>query len=309
MISSPNAARTGASGLPIICDYIDTTYSPVEAPYPEVNTFLLGAGLVVTRERSGRLMYRPPKGMGNGVVAIDHRAGFARFSASGGICSVFRGQGVWEEYLSLLGTSPHKVTRVDAALDLPIDAADVIPSLCARHPTGKANLSRKALAISRLVSVRDDGRESGTFYIGRHAKAARFTARVYDKSLEALQVRGEVLPTTTRFEVTACKDSGATLRDAAQPEALFWHIAAPALLQRPEGVPMWAKNQDLGWVSPPRTFNAAEVLQRRIESSAELDALLQVADSMGASGRAYMLHLLTRRLNAQSSSEGLSEAV
>lgn len=306
MISSRTADR-----LPIICDWVDVTYSPVEAPYPEVNGLLLGLGYDVVRERGGRMVYRPAKSSGfHGIVAIEHRSGFARISASGGVCTALRAQGAWDEYLSLLGSSPHKVTRVDAALDLSVDAADVIPQLCARYPEGRVNLSRKALGIVRVVSMRDDGRESGTFYVGRDAKAARFTARVYDKSLEALQRRGQVLPTTTRFEVTACKDSGATLRDVAMPEALFWHIAAPALLQRPEGVPMWEKNQDLGWSAPPRSFNPADVLQRRVEGSGELEALLQVADSMGASGRAYLIHLLTRRITsaAPEAPQELSEA-
>jgi hypothetical protein len=189
-----------------------------------------------------------------------------------------------------------------------MDAADVIPSLMARYPDGRVNLSRKALQVSRMLQVREDGRESGTFYVGHRSKA-RYTARVYDKSLEALVRRGELLPTTTRFEVTACKDSGATLRDAALPTAIFWHIAAPALLKRPEGVPMWVPNQDLGWTAPAPSFNPAEVLQRRVESSAELEAFLQVADSMGSSGRSYLLHLITRRLSDSASPEGSAEVV
>lgn len=49
------------------------------------------------------------------------------------------------------------------------------------------------------------------------------------------------------------------------------------------------------WVSVPSTYTPAETLKRRIENSAELDALLELADSIGPSGRSYMLHLLSQR--------------
>lgn len=301
MTSSP------ATDLPIICDWLDVTFAPTDCPSPELNLLLLGAGFSVARTKGGFRLYLPPGGL-RGALTIEERSKWSRVSASGGVCSALRSLGVWEEYLSVLGSSPHKVSRIDAALDLPLDAADVIVSLGKRHPDGRVNLSRKAMPVTRLLSVRDDGRESGTYYVGRDAKAARFTARVYDKSLQMLERFGELLPTTTRFEVTACKDSGATLRDAALPVAIFWHIAAPALLTRPEGVPMWVPNQELGWAAQPPSFNPAETLQRRVESSAELEAFLQVADAMGPSGRTYLLHLLQRRLGGAQASQEAPEA-
>lgn len=285
------------SDLPIICDWLDVTYSPIDCPYPELNLMLLSAGFGVARDTGGSRCYLPPAGV-RGMLRIDHRVKFARVSISGGACASLRSMGLWEQMLMVLGGSPHKVTRIDAALDLPVDAADVIAALCARYPDGKVNLSRKALPVTRMTQTRDDGRESGSYYVGRMTKA-RFTARVYDKSLEALAKRGEVLPTTTRFEVTACKDSGATLRDAALPSAIFWHIASPAFLSRPEGVAMWVPDDDQGWSAPKREFSPAETLKRRVESSAELEAFLAVADSMGASGRAYLLNLISRKLSAE----------
>ncbi|MNZ80335.1 Replication initiation factor [compost metagenome] len=231
------------------------------------------------------------------MVQIIHASRFAKVSISGGACAALRDLRLFEQALWVLHSSPHKVTRLDAALDLPMDAADVIQALCTRYPAGRVNLGRKALPVTRLTSTRMDGRESGTYYVG-HRTAARFTARVYDKTLEALEKRGEVIPTRTRFEVTARKDSGATLRDAGLPEAIFWHIAAPALLQRPEGIPVWSPNTDAAWAAPARVFDPAETLRRRVEGSAELDALLGVADAMGSAGRSYLLHLLAKRVQA-----------
>lgn len=286
------------SSLPVICDFLDVTFAPDDCPYPELNLLLLGAGFEVSRDDGGAKCYLPPDGT-RGLVKVIHASRFAKVSISGGACAALRKARLFEQVLWILHSSPHKVTRLDAALDLPIDAADVISALVARYPDGRVNLGRKALPVTRLVSTRADGRDSGTYYVG-HRTAARFTARVYDKSLEAWEKRGEAIPVTTRFEVTARKDSGATLRDAGLPESIFWHIAAPALLKRPEGIPVWSPNLDAAWSAPVRVFDPAETLRRRIEGSAELDALLAVADAMGGSGRSYLLHLLSQRVKPAS---------
>ena len=287
MTSSP------PNSLLIVCDWLDVTFSPTDCPYPELNLLLLDAGFLVQRDAGGSRCYVPPAG--RGMIQVTHSSRYAKVSLSGGACSSLRELGQFEQVLYVLSTSPHKVTRVDAALDVLTDASYVIESLSSRYPDGRVALGRKALPVKRILSTRPDGRDSGTYYVG-HRTAARFTARVYDKALEALEKRGELLPPTTRFEVTARKDSGATLRDAALPAALFWHIAAPALLKLPEDVPVWQPNTDMTWTTKPHVFDPAATLRRRVEYSAELDALADVADSLGDEGRKYLLRLLERRL-------------
>lgn len=283
------------SELRIFCDYLDVTFSPDDCPYPDLNRFLLGHDFRVARDNGGRMLYVPPAGRGS--LSIEHRPRFARVSASGGVCSYLRSIHVWDEYLHILATSPHKVTRVDASADLALDGADAIAMYQARFPDGSTPLTRKSLKIDYITAVRPDGRYTGTMSIG-YGSAARFTAKVYDKAWEAHCKRGEVLPPTTRVEVTACKDAGATLRDASEPAALFWHIAAPALLNRPEGAPMWEPNTDYHPRSQPRDFNTAETLRRRVEYSAELAALSLLADDLGIEGRRYLLSLIQDRLEA-----------
>jgi hypothetical protein len=177
-----------------------------------------------------------------------------------------------------------------------------------RYPSGEVSLRRKSVKCKTILEVRPDGRESGTWYAG-HKSKARFTARVYDKALEALTKRGEKLPPTSRIEVTAKGgDCGATLRDAWRPASLFWHIASPAIITAPEDCTMWTPDLELGWASPPRQFNPAEVLRRRIESMSMLDALGLVADDLGPNGRAYLLHLIEKRLDAPTPLLGQTEA-
>lgn len=295
------------SELPIFCDWLDVTYSPDDAPYPAVNRLLLGAGFDVESHDRVTFTYRHPSTRGVLVFGPSRRS--MRVSASGTVCALLRALGLWQDFLFELSTSPHRVTRVDAALDLPMDGADLVAHMRTRHSTGQVNLTRKAIRTSTFLAVRpDDGRETGTWYAG-HRQQARFTARVYDKAWEALEKRGELLPPTARVEVTAKGgDSGATLRDAANPAALFWQIASPAILEAPEGVPVWTPNSDLGWVAPQRDFDAAAVLQRRVDSFAMLDALATLADDLGPEGRPYLLQLIEARLLAPSTDAADSTA-
>jgi hypothetical protein len=279
----------------IFCDYLDVTYAPNNCPYPELNQFLLGLDFRVSRNLGGFVEYSPPAGPGKLIVS--HRSRYARISASGGVCSYLRAHGTFEDYLFILGTSPHKVTRLDSTLDVPTDGAAAMVVFQERYPSGQLSLTRKSLKIDYIQAVRPDGLYTGTMSVG-YGTSARFKAKVYDKAWEALCKRGEHLPPTTRFETIACKDSGATLRDAAMPASLFWHIASPALLTRPEGIPEWEPNVECNYLPPKRVFDPAETLRRRIEHSAELEVFSMLADSMGNSGREYLLHLIKKRLEA-----------
>lgn len=284
-----------ANDFGVITDALDVTFSPKDCPYPDVNALLLDTGFKpICTEAGGTSLYRTPND--RGTVKIDHRARFARISCSGSSCDHLRRSGAWLDYLSALSTSPHSVTRLDAALDLAIDGADLVQSMRTMHSRGSVSLGRKAIKTSVILSVRADGRESGTWYAGYRSNA-KATAKVYDKALQMLEKFGESIPARGRVEVTAWKDYGATLRDAALPEAIFWHIASPALLQAPEGVPMWKPDTEGGWQSERRDIVPAQLLRNRVENSGELDAFIELASSFEG-GLQYLRHLLNQRVSA-----------
>lgn len=284
----------------VVCDWLDVTYAPDDVPEPELRRLLLATGFDVAYDAGHKLMYTPPA-PARGAVLVTYAARFGKISLSGGACEHLRASGAWLDALFELSSSPHKVTRLDAALDLRLDAADVIAQLTLRHPAGQVRLGRKALPVKRILEVRADLRESGTYYVG-HRSAARATARVYDKRLERLQRAGvDIGYELTRFEVTARKDYGATLRDAAEPASLFWHIASPALLPKvPEGVAVWESKDLTGWDHTPRVYAPAEVLAKRVEWSAELEALGLLSDELGAYGRSMLLSMIAKKLGLDS---------
>jgi hypothetical protein len=282
----------------VITDCLDVTFSPADCPWSDVNTLLLECGFKsVRRDASGSALFRTPDG--RGTFKFDLRGRFARLSCSGASCHHLRGSRAWMDYLSILSESPHSVTRLDAALDLATDGADLVQSMRTKHASGTVSLGRKAISTSVILGTRPDGRETGTWYAG-YGSSAKATAKVYDKAFQMLSRYGETIPPRGRVEVTAWKGYGATLRDAALPDALFWHIASPALLTAPEGVAMWLPDTDGGWASERRELVPAQILKGRVENSGELDAFIELASSFEG-GLAYLRHLLNKRVSAADS--------
>lgn len=237
----------------------------------------------------------------HGLVSLaeDRNNKFHRASASGDALRRMRELGAFGEYLSLLSVVPHKVTRLDAAFDLPVDFPIVYAKLQERYPDDRVCLTRKESRVTHDVSARkSDGLRTGTWYVGKKSKA-RVTAAVYDKQEEALEKRGHILPPTTRFELRFSKDLGCTLRDAYMPKSLFYEFASPTLLPRPDGVDRWVPHGD-GWVG---TAVEAKLTYRqlsdRIDNSPELLALQRMAVDLGEPGVELLLNRLGRSLRGQ----------
>lgn len=292
MISSPKRITN------VFCDYLDVTYSPTDFPYSEISRFL--------NQVDGRCSFSDHSSevweLGEGKLKIEQRARFARVSASGSVLTFLRGKKMFEEYLWLLADSPHRVTRCDAALDLPVDGAKVVRNLRRRFPL-ECKLTRKPQRTKSILSARaSDGVQTGTFYIGKRGQG-KVTARVYDKAHEAFENRKQEIPPTARYEITVGKDMLPSLRDAGDPEAMFWHFASPALLKRPPGIPDWEPTGSPDWTMPDFLVEPAEVLKRRVENSADLTALLTLSDQLGPKGLDYLRSLIDKRLNSHTVAE------
>lgn len=286
----------------IFCDWLDVTFAAGTAPLPELGVFFAGLEFEAMDTRDTRVMrFRRPGG-GYGMAEFLQTGSWDRVSVSGAICVALREASAWVEFLTVLAEVPHTITRLDAALDLPVDGADLVAAMRERYPE-TVNFGRKALQTTLLLQTRPDGRETGTWYGGRLQKA-KVSARVYDKAWEALCNRGEELLPTGRVELTFRKGYGATLRDAAYPAGIFWEAASPVILTAPEGVPVRVHIDDYGWKSPPRTFDPALVLRRRVEALAELQVLALVADELGVNGRRFLLDLIGRQVLSNQPSSG-----
>jgi hypothetical protein len=292
---------TSADGLTVFCDWLDATTPPGEEYRirSELTPLLCSAGCDKATDDLLRF--------NGGSVKFQGNSKWFKVGFSGQVIALLRMSGLWETVLSVIGEGPHRVTRVDAAVDLPLDGAIALQELQAAYPRGEVRLSQRPVRITELTATRSDGAKTGTWYAG-HRGASEVTCRVYDKANEALEKRGELLPPTTRCELTVCKGVSPTLRDAAQPERLFWHYMSPAVLRRPEGVPEWSSGWGEGWTMTRVEILPAGRLKRRIQESPELAAILEIADSMGPSGRDYALRLIQDKFARDSSASSLASS-
>ena len=285
------------SSSSVFCDWLNVTFRPDDSPIISLRAWLDGLLFPVSfaDPDAGIVCLR----VGLGTLRIEQKKRFHLVSASGSVLGHLRDIGQFEEYLSLLALRPHKVTRLDAARDYSVDGPVFLRALEQRYPDDRVRLQRKALRVTRFYSCRaSDGLETGTWYAGDRS-SARVTARVYDKQEEALEKRGEILPPTTRVELSFKKDHGCTLRDAAMPYSLFHQFASPTLVPKPADATEWAPHGE-GWESLPVAPTLPFALfERRVATSPEIDHLVALAEGFGPEGLPVVLRAFEKSLRAR----------
>lgn len=272
-------------------DFLSLTTAPESAGHVvnELLPVLDAAGGSVELQDESRTLVK----VDAGTVLLQKRFGVFCVSASGDALRRFREAELFGEYLAALSVVPHRITRLDSALDVVADAPVVIRSMWRRAAAGRIALSRKRVPgsnCSKHISPGIDGRETGTVYVG--TPQAEVRAVVYDKRQEIFVRTGVDVGPRLRFEIRCKSGVGVSLRDAHAPASVFWHYAAPGLMDRPEGVQAWAPSAE-GFEMPDRaTFTAAELMERKLEGSADIRRLLELADQVGPLG----VDLLCQRL-------------
>lgn len=289
--------RIDASHLPIFCDWLDVTTPPDRED--ELRSVLGPMFCSAGASKVADDLYS----LGDGKIKIGLQRRIFRVSISGSSIRALIIQNVWGNVLSALGDGAHRVTRLDAAVDLDLDGADALEQLQRAYPSGLVRLSSRAIKVTEMLCIRPDGRRTGTWYAG-HRSAAETTCRVYDKAQQLLDTRGVQIHQRTRAELTVRK--GCTLRDAFEPYRVFWHYMSPAILRRPQGLPEWSPGWAEGWTMERIEILPAQRLRNLIERSADLSSIIELADSMGPEGRAYALRLVRKRLEGTPGVSSLS---
>lgn len=224
---------------------------------------------------------------------------------SGAACAGLRAANRFDSYLAAIGTRPHRVTRLDVSLDIPVDAAPIVAEVTRAGRAGELALTRKRIRpgdVTAFTGVRADGAVTGTVYVGPRRSDARMV--VYDKQHERVG-RGLVdVGPLTRYEARLGARTGVTLRDASVPECVFWHYASPEFLPRPAGVLDWVPGGTGFELARSEPLLPYQRLLRRIEASADLVALVAVAEACGPRG----LDFLVSRIRRMAGGAGVSPA-
>jgi len=272
----------------VICDWLDVTCSPESSFVDALDNWLCGNGVAVRFRDPSSCTYTLDAGHGAGTLRIDTKFNFHRASASGAFLSALRVAGLFRDFVNVLGLVPHKVTRLDAALDVAIDAPVILSALCSSYE-GSFKFGRKSLRTKTIFETREsDGVLTGTWYAG-HMSKARVSGRVYDKQQERLNY-GKVIPPLTRYELTFRKDYGCSLWDALMPKSIFYTHSS-GLVEPPEGgFDAWSSRGLVPWVSEPvDTDLTLDKFSKALEHSAEFRYLAEKASRFGPEGKALVM--------------------
>ena len=277
----------------VFCDALCVTYAPDSSPLEECARFLESLGFSISFSSEDAVMFHADL---HTSARFETKHNYHKIEIKGLALDLLRNSGSFSNFLGLLATHNHKVTRLDLALDIPRDFPSVLHGIRVKYPTGYAKVSRKKAKISEILEPRDsDGKRSGTLYIGSQGGKARKFARIYDKQLEALR-RDVELPPTTRYEFVIRED--VTLRDAYEPAACFWHYMGIDLLQAPKDAPKWVKGAVYGWSTEKFEKLPVERLLSYLEHCPSLERMVSIADELGPNGRAFLLSQLKRKLES-----------
>ncbi len=263
-----------AIGTPF-CDYLNLT-SPLgnqELITAAIRPYLDTLGM--SEEVEG--LFREP--LRGGTFKIHPRGKVCVFGSSGAFLDALRGHGLFNQFLSEFAAFDHRISMMHVTCDYGVDAPPVIDSVYALAKSGALHLTRKAVSarnVSRVTSPGQDGRDTGTVYLGSK-KNSDVWAKVYDKGHEAFSRRGEILGQVVRVEIAVQSDVNATLRDASLPSDIFYHFAARSLVQAPPDYSGWVPHGH-GFVldEPRQDFTAYQRAKSILNSSLDFARFLKV---------------------------------
>lgn len=291
------------------CDWLDVTCHPDSSFLSDLTLFLSYHGYPIAFELDKKQGYGTAYSIGDGVLVIEASKNFHRASASGGVIRHLEKENTFRDYINIIGTVGHNITRLDVAVDIFTDAPPFLRTLEDRYPDDLFYFGRKSTQITRLYSTRlSDSSLTGTWYIGHRSKA-RITARVYDKQYEALQKRGEILPPTTRIELTFRKDFNCSLYDVLMPKSLFYTHATPKLIDKPlnQCIPLWEPRGLVPWESTPKDYTLTlQKFDTNLSRSPEFRNIAKLGSQFGESGRLVILRHFEKLLN-QAINESIEE--
>jgi hypothetical protein len=217
-----------------------------------------------------------------GTLKVARYGKVAAIGASGKFLAALRAAKMLGEFLHVLSTEPHKVTLLDATLDVHSDAPPVVHAFYqqATGPEG-VQLTRKRVLpteVTKVFGQRADGRESGTVYAGsRHAETR---LKVYDKQERFFHGVMDAQP-GVRYELTL-KGGQVSMHDVYDPTGVFWHHMH-RLLPKPASVGPWVRS-DLG-LTLERTepLSPLDRLRRRVIHSPDIAELVHSSREIAGS--------------------------
>jgi hypothetical protein len=222
-------------------DWLSISYPASISPHSELVSFFTTLSPLTFKDLGGsKELYKCTNG---GSFVITTKQNFVNISISGALLSIVRMNSKMNDFQQILASAPYNITRLDIAYDVPIPGHTSIARIRKLYPEGHAVVANRARQLQYILNQLSETSVTGTVYFQTTKYKGTIKLRVYDKEHEAFQTRNEILPPTTRYELSIGR--GASLKDFSTPSSAFWHFVPKELLPRPKEIPT-------AWVATPR---------------------------------------------------------
>jgi hypothetical protein len=240
-LAMPRGTTMPINYLTPFADWLSLSFPASISPHSELVCFLNSLSPLIYKDLGvNKHLYKSTLG---GTFLITEKDSFVSVSISGGLLSMVRNNSKMNEFQQILASAPHNITRLDIAYDVPIPGHVSISRIRKLYPNGFAVVANRARQLQYILNQLNETSVTGTAYFQTTKYKGTIKLRVYDKEHEAHESRNEILPPTTRYELTIGR--GASLKDFSTPSSAFWHFLPKELLPRP-------KDTIKPWVATPR---------------------------------------------------------
>lgn len=219
-----------------------------------------------------------------GLCGVTHRENYHNFSFSGGLLAALRRLAEHRDFVIALASSPHNITRLDVALDVPIAGHIVLDNISKLYPNGRAELCGHERKLQYVLS-KEQRHPTGTVYFQDRNYGGNVFLRVYDKAYEVYCREQYLMSPTTRYEFSIKR--GASLADYQNPTSIFWHYMPEKLLKAPDGVVIapWSPVERVEYDKPVDSLTTDyETLRFLIQNSVALRDLVSRCQSVNGGG-------------------------
>ena len=306
-IDSMNTDRSSLGQTPLksFPDWLSISFPASVSPLIEVlDIFAQVESYETVPKAKDKTLYR----FLSGTILVTHTDSFHNISISGGVLELIRNCTLNSDFIMLLSSVPHNITRLDVAVDIPTPGHLVLSSLRSNHSAGTCDIAGHRRNITYVTSqdLFNPERETGTAYFQSKSYRGYVKLRVYDKIHEiACSTDDKAVHTLlrskslTRYELTVSK--GASLDDYARPDNIFWHYMPETVLKRPQNVSVapWSPSERVPYDSVDKSSPTDyERLRAVLEQSQTLQQIVRNASSVNGG-----IGLLHRIIDSQRSDD------
>jgi hypothetical protein len=294
-------------------DYISFTtppdrYSAVRGSIAET---VYDAGGWLDNSADTSSFYRFPNGgtVKVGQTLYSETAAVDFFQISGKACQALVAGKVLLNFLGTLFAEPHRLTRLDLAVDLLGLKPYSLQRHCQKLSASRAlQISRKTLDPSKVGTKGDAYGNIQTFYSDA-SRSSQVCMAVYDKRLETLNKQHlDIGYDLTRLELRFKSKVGFGLADIADPVPLFWHYAPRNVVQPSSEPVLWSPDRRGFELPPPRALDAIDRIQRMMRAPG-FQAVLSEARELGPEAMALVEREVYRKFNRVSKFPTLGAAL